>query len=316
MAVTTDPSPAKTPRHVLIVDDSETARLSFQRYLQCDERHAYVFSEAETVAEALRQLELETPDCILLDYVLPGKSGLKLLETIQERPEDECLAVILITGHDNRSLAVEAMKGGASDYLAKLELTADTLCHAVDGAIEKSEMRRQLSLQRRQLEDRNRELLSSRRRLKKQNERLLANQRALLNMRDDLEAEVVRRRASEVFRLAFESAPLALLLVDAQGSIVNVNAQLEANFGYASDELIGQAVEVLLPELLREGHARQRQSFLASPEPRVLGSERHLTGRTKEGREISLEIGISLAPSKTGPLVVVGIIPRGERPGQ
>lgn len=184
-------------RQVLIVDDDGVARRMLRNTLLHGETSRYLVAEAGTVAEALQCLQTRTPDCILLDYILPGENGLKLLEHLQARMYDQPVAVILITGHGDASVAAAAMRGGALDLLAKDGLTPQTLRHAVDNAMEKVAMRRQLVSQRQQLETKNRELEDARGRLENQNQQLVANQRALLNIMDDLEAEINRRRKAE-----------------------------------------------------------------------------------------------------------------------
>ena len=78
-----------------------------------------------------------------------------------------------------------------------------------------------------------------------------------------------RKEAEELFRLATEASPSGTLLVDAQGRIVLVNAHIEELFGYGRDELIGQKVELLVPERFARDPA-QRVSFLTAPQASAL----------------------------------------------
>ena len=70
------------------------------------------------------------------------------------------------------------------------------------------------------------------------------------------------------FQQLFESAPDATIVVDADGRIVLANAHTEELFGYARAELVGQAIELLVPERFREAHVEQRQGYLAEPRKR------------------------------------------------
>ncbi len=110
------------------------------------------------------------------------------------------------------------------------------------------------------------------------------------------------RRAlpDERLRLVVESAPTGIVMVDAQGKIVLVNAQVEKLFGYRREELIGQAVEILLPKRFRDAHIGQRDGYYAKPKPRPMGAGRDLTALTKDGHEIPIEIGLSPIKSETG----------------
>ena len=86
------------------------------------------------------------------------------------------------------------------------------------------------------------------------------------------------KRDDERFRNVVEASPNAFVLVDTQGSIVMVNRQTELLFGYTRQELLGQPVELLLPEALRDAHRGLRQGYTEHPEPRRMGSNRELFG--------------------------------------
>ena len=94
-----------------------------------------------------------------------------------------------------------------------------------------------------------------------------------------------------------ENAPDALVVVDAEGRIVLVNAQTEILFGYGRAELLGQPVELLVPERLRPSHAGHRGAFHQDSQPRAMADSRELMGRRKGGYEVRLTI--SLAPFRS-----------------
>jgi len=107
-----------------------------------------------------------------------------------------------------------------------------------------------------------------------------------------------RRHAEARFRLAVDASPNAIVIVDTEGKIELVNSQAEALFGYARSELIGQRVEILLPEASAEHHRSLRETYVHEPSARRMGGNRELFGRHKSGREIPVEVG--LAPLHTG----------------
>lgn len=115
------------------------------------------------------------------------------------------------------------------------------------------------------------------------------------------------------FRLVVESAPNALVMVDAGGVISMVNPQTEQLFGYSREELLGQPVEMLVPERYRGRHVAQRAGFLASPSRRAMGAGRDLFGLCKDGREVPVEIGITPIQMPEGIYVLAAIIDISER---
>jgi PAS domain S-box-containing protein len=131
-----------------------------------------------------------------------------------------------------------------------------------------------------------------------------------------LQGEVAERqrieaalRASEAhFRLAVDSAPNAVVLVDQAGKIVLVNAQTERYFGYRRDELLGQPLEILVPERYRRRHAAERRGFFASPQARPMGAGRELYGLRKDGSEFPVEIGLTPIDTAEGTLVLSAIV--------
>jgi PAS domain S-box-containing protein len=95
-----------------------------------------------------------------------------------------------------------------------------------------------------------------------------------------------------------EAIPDAVAAVNRQGVIIQVNSQSEAMFGYTRDELIGQSVEILVPERQRANHDQHREEFHQRPKIRRMGSGLDLYGRRRDGSEFPVEI--SLSPVTTG----------------
>lgn len=112
---------------------------------------------------------------------------------------------------------------------------------------------------------------------------------------------------TERYRLAFEAAPMGLVMVDQRGKIIVANAETERLFGYRRDELIGQPIELLVPPSVREAHRSHRAKYIEASASRMMGVGRDLYGRRKDGSEFPVEIGLN--PSRIrGALSVLAVI--------
>jgi PAS domain S-box-containing protein len=105
----------------------------------------------------------------------------------------------------------------------------------------------------------------------------------------------------------FDFAPDTVVVVNHDGCIVRVNAQVERMFGYSSQELLGKPIETLLPERFRIGHVERRRGYIAEPHTRPMGAGLELFGKRKDGTEFPVDIMLSPMEAHRG-IMVIGVI--------
>ena len=100
-----------------------------------------------------------------------------------------------------------------------------------------------------------------------------------------------------------EAAPDAVVIIDGDGVIVQVNSQTEKLFGYRREELVGRPLEMLLPERYRASHVAKTRAYTADPHTRSMGRGLELFGLRKDGGEFPIDVSISPLPPERGLLV-------------
>ena len=105
-----------------------------------------------------------------------------------------------------------------------------------------------------------------------------------------------------------DTVPLGIVVIDEQGMICWCNAELLQQFRYSADELLGKAIEVLLPERLRKDHTMLRSDYAQAPVARPMGSGRELFGRRQDGFEFPVEIGLRPLRTALGILFVATVV--------
>ncbi|MFL5417631.1 MAG: response regulator, partial [Myxococcales bacterium] len=120
---------------VLLVEDSDTAR-AVVRDLLAQEEPTLELDEARDIATAIQALRERSYDCALVDYVLPDGHGLALLGA-SEDDEAPAPAVVMLTAMNDHAMAMQALKGGAQDYLVKGSFGGPALSRSIRYAIER-----------------------------------------------------------------------------------------------------------------------------------------------------------------------------------
>jgi PAS domain S-box-containing protein len=122
-----------------------------------------------------------------------------------------------------------------------------------------------------------------------------------------------QKLSEEMFKLAVDASPSGLVMIDGAGHIMLVNAETERLFGYAQTDLIGQSVEMLVPDDLRAVHSSLRTAYTAKPSARRMGVGVELFGQNRNGDRFPVEIGLNPIPTRQGTLILAVIVDISER---
>jgi PAS domain S-box-containing protein len=112
-----------------------------------------------------------------------------------------------------------------------------------------------------------------------------------------------RRRQELKFRQLLDTAPDAIIIVNREGLITTINKQAEQLFGYGRKKLLGQPIEMLLPERFRDAHVRHRAAYLAEPRTRPMGACLDLVARRKGGSEFPVDVSLSFLETAEGAFI-------------
>jgi two-component system, sensor histidine kinase and response regulator len=116
-----------------------------------------------------------------------------------------------------------------------------------------------------------------------------------------------RKEQQERFQGLLEAAPDAMVIVSQDGTIDLVNSQTERLFGYDREELLGESIEILVPEARREGHPALVRRYLEQREVRVIGEALNLMAQAKDGQLIPVDISLSPIETREGTIVVASV---------
>ncbi|MCG8652335.1 MAG: PAS domain S-box protein, partial [Pirellulales bacterium] len=113
--------------------------------------------------------------------------------------------------------------------------------------------------------------------------------------------------------LMFDASPAGMLIADAEGKVVLANIQVEKLFGYSQQELLGQPVELLIPQAHHGVHASHRARYMAQARPRPMAAGRDLFAQCKDGRQLAVDISLHPIETAAGSYVLANILDATER---
>jgi PAS domain S-box-containing protein len=129
----------------------------------------------------------------------------------------------------------------------------------------------------------------------------------LLNIDRSKRTEIELEKLNETLQALFQSAPDAIVTVDAWGRIMRIISQTEIMFGYMSADLHGKKIEVLMPACFKTRHLRQRPDYLADPQLRLMSAGLDLYGKRKDGTEFPVDVMLSPIETPDGRSIIATI---------
>lgn len=227
---------------------------------------------------AVAAAAVHRPDVVLMDVKMPGGGVAATKRILAQQPR---VAVVALSAHEDHATAADMLDAGATAYIVKgmpeIEIV-DAIRRAARG---------QMSLPGELGREMFKEILAT--------------------LRDHSESESAFRSSEERLRTLLDAMPDALIIVNSRSLIEVANAPTQRMFGYAPGELLGQNIQLLVPDRLKKAHAGEVNSFLAHPRTRPMGSGIPLTGRRKDGSEFPVDISLGHLASANGLLVVAAI---------
>lgn len=231
-----------------------------------EEEHFEVL-QARTGEEALELLRVEPVDCVLLDLIMPGLSGEETCRLIKNRPEAKEVPVMILTARREQDVIVSCLNAGADDFVPKT------------GEFELLRARLRAQIRRKQFQEENRRIKET--------------------------AATIRKNEMMLHAL-FEFAPDAVVVMDRHGVIVKANGQATRMFDYALAELVGQGIELLIPDGVR-GSPPFQGSMAAGASTSGLGHghgngniRRDLWAQRRDGERFAVDVSLGSLETDDG----------------
>ena len=229
---------------VLIIDDDSLFRDSVSIYLE--DQNCQIMT-AEDGEQGLQVLANNQPDVILVDMIMPGMSGMEVLDEIKKQLPDT--PTIMISGTGVIQNAIKAIEKGAWDFITKPIIDLNVLDHSIKKVLDRAALIQknreyQASLEQKTIE------------LKETNDKLLSE------IEDRKKAEDKIRQSEKNYRLLMENSGIAVAYLNMEGHFILVNTQMKNLIGLEMEQIIGKHINAVIPERLLKRYNDRFQNVL------------------------------------------------------
>ena len=275
------------PLRILVMEDDIDQAELVQRTLEDAGYDVEVTHDGES---GLAKFQSHAYDVVIVDHQMPGKDSMEVLHTLVAW--SDIAPMVMINGQGDETVALEAMKLGAGDYIVKD--VAGNYLTLLPAVVEQLLEQQRLAKEKAQAEE------SLHRTLEDLEDRVRARTAELQQTNAQLLAEIEeRRRVEEVLRQQqariqgiVDTAVDGIITIDDQGVIESFNAAAERMFGYRADEVIGQNITCLMPSPERETHDAYLERYRRTGERKIIGIGREVVGQRKDGETFPVDLAV------------------------